>query len=412
MKCHRVFYGWWIVGASLLIALYTSGTVMYGFTAIFEPIADEFGWSYTQISFAASLRGMEAGLLAPAMGLFVDRWGPRRLIFGGIATISLGLMLLSRISSLSMFYGAFALIAIGWSACSVTVLATAVANWFQKRIGMATGILACGWGAGSLLLPIIVRLIDIYEWRTAVFILALGMLAIGLPLSLLVRHKPEQYGYLPDGEVHDTVMLNNGLAGEQTAKVDIGVKQAVKNRAFWHIALANMCHLIALSGVITHIMPYLSSIGIAKSMSSLAATAVPLFSIGGRLGFGWLGDRLDKRWAWASAFAMMGLGLLCFEYTSAQGIWLLVPFVVLFGFGWGGNNPLRAGMIREFFGRSNFGIIYGFVMGIAMIGNIIGAPLAGWVFDNWGSYQGIWLAFAGLAIASLVIIVTTPSKTG
>ena len=53
------------------------GVIYYGFTAIFEPIANEMGWSYAQISFAASIRGLEIGLLAPFMGIFVDRWGPR-----------------------------------------------------------------------------------------------------------------------------------------------------------------------------------------------------------------------------------------------------------------------------------------------------------------------------------------------
>ena len=52
--------------------------MFYGFTAVFEPIAGELGWSYTQISLAASLRGLETGLLAPLLGLLADRWGPRR----------------------------------------------------------------------------------------------------------------------------------------------------------------------------------------------------------------------------------------------------------------------------------------------------------------------------------------------
>ena len=72
-KPPEVFYGWWIVFACFIIALYMSGVVFYGFTAIFEPIADEFGWSYTEISIAASIRGLEAGLLAPFVGLLVDR---------------------------------------------------------------------------------------------------------------------------------------------------------------------------------------------------------------------------------------------------------------------------------------------------------------------------------------------------
>ena len=133
-KRSKLFYGWYIVGACLLIILYTSGVVHFGFTAVFEPIAEEFGWSYAQISLAASLRGFEMGLLAPIIGLFVDRWGPRRLIFGGSILICLGFLLLSRVSSLAMFYGTFALIAIGMSACTGTVLMTAVANWFQKKV--------------------------------------------------------------------------------------------------------------------------------------------------------------------------------------------------------------------------------------------------------------------------------------
>ncbi len=99
----RVFYGWWVVGASFFISLYTGGVVFFGFTAVFEPIADEFGWSYAQISLAASIQGLEAGLLAPVTGLLVDRWGPRKLIFGGAIISGLGLILLSRITSLAMF---------------------------------------------------------------------------------------------------------------------------------------------------------------------------------------------------------------------------------------------------------------------------------------------------------------------
>ena len=69
----KVFYGWWIVGACFFIALYTGGVVFYGFTAVFEPLAHEFDWSYAQISLAASLRGLEMGLLAPFVGMLVDR---------------------------------------------------------------------------------------------------------------------------------------------------------------------------------------------------------------------------------------------------------------------------------------------------------------------------------------------------
>ena len=106
----KVFYGWWIVVASATIQLYMAGVVTYGFTAIFVPVADDFGWSYTQVSLVSSLRGAEMGVLAPVTGLLVDRFGPRRIILAGSAITGLGLILLSRTTNLGMFYGAFILI--------------------------------------------------------------------------------------------------------------------------------------------------------------------------------------------------------------------------------------------------------------------------------------------------------------
>ena len=406
-KPRRIFYGWWIVGACFFISLYVGGVVFYGFTTLIEPLADEFGWSYTQISFAASLRGMEMGILAPFVGMLVDRWGPRRLLFGGVIITSLGLMLLSRTTSLGTFYGAFVLLAIGMSTCSSTVLMTAVANWFRREIGIATGIMICGYGFSGLLIPVIVNLIDTYEWQKALTILAIGVLAVCLPMSLVVRHKPEQYGYQPDGEVSN-IATSNDLNKAQTVEADVGAKQAIKSRTFWHITLALLCQMLILSAVVTHVMPYLSSIGFTRAIAGLVAAGIPLASIAGRLGLGWLGDRLDKRRVIAAALVMMCGGLLCFGFISSGATWLLVPFLILFGIGYGGANTLRASVISEFFGRRNFGAIHGIVIGIMMLGSIAGPPLAGWVFDNWGSYQPIWFVFAGLAVVALLTVATTP----
>ncbi|MFC2005873.1 MFS transporter [Chloroflexota bacterium] len=406
-KPSKVFYGWWIVAASFLTGLYVAGVVFYGFTAIFEPIAAELGWSYTQVSLASSLRGLETGLLAPLIGVLADRWGPRRLIVSGAIFSAAGLILLGRTTSLATFYAAFLLTAVGLSCCTMTVLMTAVANWFQRRMGLAIGITTSSFGFAGLLVPVIVWLTDLYEWRTAITILALGMLIIVLPLSLVFRHKPEQYGHLPDGQ-EDTAADSNRLSQPQAVKADVKAKQAFKTRAFWCISLAFMCHHMIISAVITHVMPYLSSIGIVRSMSSLVATAIPLLSISGRLGLGWLGDKIKRRLVAAVAFAMIGFGLLCFGYVSSEESWLLVPFLFLLGTSYGGPIALRPSLLREHFGRTSFGTILGLTIGISQLGAIAGPPLAGWVFDNWGSYQGIWLIFAGLSVVAMMLMLAIP----
>lgn len=416
-KPSRIFYGWWIVGAAFLVALYVGGVVFYGFTAIFEPIANEMGWSYTQISLAASLRGLELGLFAPIAGMLTDRLGPRRLIFGGALITALGLFMLSRTTSLATFYGAFALISLGMSATTLTVLMTAIANWFRLKVGIASAIAMSGYGFSGLLVPLIVKLIDTLDWRTTMAILAAGMVALVLPLTFVFRHRPEQYGYQPDGRKDIPISPGASIAEPQTTELHIRTTQALKTATFWRIAATFMVHALLTGTVITHIMPSLSSIGVIRSRASLMAMAVPIISVAGRLGFGWMADKFDRRRIVATSFAMMTAGLLFFGYAQSAGLWLLVPFLFLFGLGYGGSTAVRPSIVSEYFGRANFGSIFGFIVGINAIGAIVGPPVAGWVYDNWGSYQSVWLVYAGLAFVAVLLIfnisrVNIPRESG
>jgi len=408
-KNYKVFYGWWIVGAGFFIAVYIGGFINLGFTAVFEPIASDFGWSYAQVSFAASLRGLEMSLLAPIVGLLMDRWGPRRLVFAGAVIIGLGLLLLSRINSLATFYGVFILIGVGKSTCIGVVPIATVGNWFQRKATIATGILVSGTAVGGLMVIFATRLIDIFEWRTAMAILGFGAWGILLPLSLLFRHKPEQYGYLPDGDLHRKLPASEGQSSAQGNEPDIGVKQVLKSSAFWHITMGFMCHILVVNAVITHAMPYLSSIGITRSLASLMASAIPLTSIAGRLSFGWLGDKFDKRRVTALGFVLTSLGLLSLGYVTTAGSWMLVPSIVLLGIGYGGPIPMMPALLREYFGRVRLATVLGLVMGVAALGGVVGPLLAGLAFDRLGSYQVAWFGFAGLVIAGMISLLTTPS---
>ena len=408
-KLSGIFYGWWIVVACFSISILIGGFVVLGFTAFFEPIANEFGWSYAQISLAASLRGVELGLLAPLLGLVIDRWGPRRIMLSGTILVGLSLIFLSRTNSLGVYYGVFALMAIGISAHSPTVIMTAVANWFRKQVGLATGIMASGFALGGLLIPVVVKLIDVFDWRNTLLILSLIIWVIGIPLSLLVRHKPEQYGYTVDGEQNNDEVSYKRRPYLQTEEPDIGLREVLKSRVFWHIGMAWTLQFLSISAVTVHVMPYLSTVGIPRSISSLVATALPLASIIGRVSSGWLSDRFNKKRVATGFFTIMIAGLLFFMYASNEEAWLLIPFFICFGIGWGGNNIMRPALIREHFGISNFGAILGFIMGMNSIGSIVSPLFAGWVYDNWGSYYIAWLVLVCLVFAGLLILVTIPT---
>jgi sugar phosphate permease len=407
-----VLYGWSIVGTCFFINLYTNGAVQYGFTAFLEPIVREFGWSYAQVSLAASIRGFEMGLLAPVAGLLIYRLGPRWLVFTGTCSIGLGLMLLSRIHTLPMFYGACILTSMGMGLTIGVVPMTVVAQWFRKRVSTATGIAVSGTALGGIIVPLATMLIDIYGWRTAMLVLGIGMWVLPMPLSLLLRNKPERYGCLPDGEIIDTDTSCQSVnpADQQKTKPKIPLGRILTSATFWLITLAFTANLLIIAAVLTHVMPYLGTIGMSRSVASLFASALPICTILGRLGFGWLGDRYDRRRLTACAFALNSLAILMFGNLASAGPWLILPFIILFGVGHGGIVIMTPVLVGGYFSREMFGAVLGFVMGFMTLGQILGPPFAGWVFDTWGSYQGAWYALAGLAIVGVGIVLAIPRE--
>jgi MFS family permease len=89
------FYGWVVVFACAIIQFYVGGTFFQGFSALFNPVADEFGWSYTLVSLAFTFRGFESGIVAPAVGFLTDRFGPRKILIIGVIITGSGFWLFS-----------------------------------------------------------------------------------------------------------------------------------------------------------------------------------------------------------------------------------------------------------------------------------------------------------------------------
>ena len=197
----RIFYGWWIVlGAALGMALNAS-VYFYGFGVFFDSLITEFKSSRVVLSGAFSLARLESGLLGPIDGFLVDRFGPRKVMLIGVLLMGTGFVVLSRVSSITGFYLAFILmLALGAGLGFATPLITAVGNWFVRRQGVAFGLAMSGIGLGGLLVPLLSWVITQYGWRNAMLVAGITVFIVATPISLLMRHKPEQYGDVPDGE--------------------------------------------------------------------------------------------------------------------------------------------------------------------------------------------------------------------
>jgi OFA family oxalate/formate antiporter-like MFS transporter len=405
---HRtpIFYGWWIVTAGMTLSIYTSGVFFYGFTALFNPLRAEFGWTRAATSLAFTLQRGESGVAAPIVGILADHYGPRRVMIGGVIIAGLGLVLLSRINSLPTFYAAFFISAIGFSAASPTVGYIAIANWFRRRRSRAMAILATGAGISGFMVGAVVWLIDVMGWRQALLMLGVGLWIIGIPLSMTFRHRPEQYGTYPDGIPPEA--LPEGV--QRTPDPAFSFSRTVRTEAFWVLGIVNSLWIFAHTGVVAHIIPALTLDAHASlAVAGIAASAIPVFSIGGRLVMGTLADYYDKRFIMITSMGsqLIGLIVLAMGFDSAWGIMISMAF---YGFGIGGYIPVRRALQADLFGSRDFGKVMGAMETVALVGGLAGPVFAGWVADVRDSYQLAFWVFSLGIIAAMPLMLRAKTR--
>ncbi len=392
----KVFYGWWIVLATSLIHFWGAGTFFYSFTAFFNPIANEFGWSYAAISFAASIRSIEGGIASPIIGFAADRYGPRRLLLIGSLLSGFGFIFLGKINSLGSFYLLFIFLSIGASFLFPVPGWTAVTNWFIIKRGTAIGIVSASIGIGGTLIYFVNWLIGMFGWRDTMAIIGVGMWAIGIPASLIIRHRPEPYNLLPDGESFSRPIQSHSeyLSGKDQGgdTVDFSARQAIKTKSFWFVALVVTISAATVHAVMVHIMPYLISVNFSRETASIIAALLVIGSTLGRLTIGWLTARVNSRFLLVLLLALQAIGLIIL--SRSKTLWQTLLFVGLFGPGYGGLITLRLIIQAEYFGRRAFGTIQGIVMAISIIGTMSFPLLTGLYYDVFGNYRLAWFIMA------------------
>jgi len=403
-RTKKIFYGWWIVLAAAGMQWYGAGMWFYGFSVIFKSILSEFGWTRAVTAGAFSLARLEGGLEGPFVGWLIDRVGPRKMAIIGAIIVGIGYGLLSRMTALWMLYVLVGgVIALGFNAGFSHAATAAVANWFIKKRGRALGIYTLGAGlGGATMVPVIGWFISQYGWRPTVLIMGIGTWALVIPLALVLRHKPEQYGYLPDGELSSEASESADSALSNSEEINLSWKEALRSVSFWLLLLATGTRMIGQTSVVLHSIAYLTDIGIPEIAAANALGMMVAMSIPGRIVFGWLGDRFDKRKVLIASYILQSIGV--FILANVNTIEQVYIFLVVYGFAYGGAIPVFIAMRAEYFGRKAYATIQGLMQMFLIPATIVGPIFAGWVYDTTGSYYNAFILFTLLYLLGVVII--------
>ena len=398
-KRSRPFYGWLIVLLSAVGLFLGAPLVVFSFSVFFKPMVVDFHASRGAVSFAFSLFNFVGALSIPCVGMVIDRFGAKRVIL--VSTLLYGLVLCTALwvgDSLWQLYFFFTVLGVAMASGPAPVpYGVVISHWFNRYRGLALGLSMMGIGIGSVVVPILSQhLIAIFGWRRAFAIFGGAVLLVPLPvIAAWLQNDPEQRGLRPDGD--EQIPLSRLALPD---KQGLSWREIWRSPTFWVLIFIFSLAGASVHGVVLHLAAIFTDRGVSVARAATATSIVGAAVIAGRLGSGYLLDRLFAPRVAFLFYSATALGIAILG-TGAQGNLALVASF-LAGLGMGAEVESMGYMISRYFGLVAFGTAYGVAFGAFMISGSAGVFLMGVGYDRFHSYT---VPLASLCVAMVLALI-------
>jgi MFS family permease len=393
----RVFYGWWIVAACILAALFGNALGLFGAGVYLHEVVKANGWTIGLVSGAVTLFYVVSALLLIPVGSGIRHFGPRLIVaLAGIALAS-GVIEVGQATVPWQVYLAFLLMGIGWAGLSTTAVATTLAPWFDRRQGRATSIASLGASVGGIMgAPALLFGIAQIGFVSTTLVASVSAVIVLLPLAgLVLRHRPQDMGLLPDG-------LRSVCAATPIDTPNWTRRMALRTLALRTVMATFGIGMMVQIGFLTHqVTPLTLSAG--STAASLTVLATAFAALLGRLALARFADQIDARVTTASALliAAGSLGAMALFPFPA----ILVGASIIFGLTVGNVTTLSPIIVRREFGAREFGTVFGVAScGIQLV-TALGPSLYGVLHDVFSTYGPALMIAALLDVAAAMIVI-------
>ena len=397
------FYGWINVIIASIMGI-AGGFYMVSFGYLLPYLVKDFGWNRGTASLAATINMIVMGLCGPLAGFFIVKYGAKRsMLLGNIIGFAGFIVLFFHSRLWELFLGYGLLMGVGAGFGGMLASTTVINNWFVKKRGLALSIfLGSGGAAGMVMGPAIMKLIEYAGWRITVLTMSLMVLLLMVVLpAIFIRNKPQDLGQTPDGADGLKPQSRNPVAMPPKAAyrtpVDFTAKEAMRTRSLW-LLIAYFCmNMLAMGALMTHQIAYLFDIGVGATTAGLALSVMSGMMTLMQFSVGYIGRKFSMHSITIGSEVLKIAGMLILIFT--QSLPFVFVYLIVLGFGFGGAMAATMNIFPNYFGVSNYPKIMGLVrLFWAFVGGA-GAPLAGFIREETGSYLP---AFRG-AIAIIVL---------
>ncbi|MEM5496181.1 MFS transporter [Paraglaciecola mesophila] len=390
---------WITVFIAMMCLLISNGMVITGITAFDSAMLTEFSdWSRGDLKMRGLITLALTGLLAPFVGILIDKIGVKFLVMVGAVVLSACFYAYGNIRDISDLYLIHAAFSIVLLACGLNVAVILVSNWFVKLRGTAIGIAVVGTSlGGAVLAPLFGSwMADDMTWREGMQLAALIPSALFLLALFLLRNRPTDIGLKPfgfSGEAHapEADLSQHGLT----------YKEAIKTRSFWSIAFIAMFTFYTIMGFQANLVLHLMDLGFTLQSAAAGLSVLFVPALIGKFLFGLVADKITGKRVLYTNLLLMLTGLIGMLFADKDNVLIAIGLI---GFMWGGFYTLLQLNAVNNFGLKASGKLLGTITVLDAFGGGLGIYATGAIYDAYGSYQNAFMIFCVLVALSVILI--------
>ena len=389
----KTIFPWIIALLASLTLMVSNGMSISGLSVFDESLLNEFGWNRGELKFRDMITLGVTGIVAPFLGVFIDRYGVRACMLVGWMLLICAYVLYGNINSIGDMYLVHVILAFVLVLCGLNAGVILVSHWFVERRGTAIGIALVGTSLGGAIFPQYgTAMIESIGWRSAyhseiVFPVIMLVLTI-----FVIRSKPADKGMLPLG----------GVAGDNShAEWGMEYGAALRTRSFWALATIACTTFYTVLGMQAHIFLHMRDLEFSVQT---ATNAISLFfgcALIGKFVFGLIADSIGPKRVFYLNIGVMLIGALAVASMRSDIIWIAV---IAFGLGWGGVYTVLQLSAINCFGLKAAGKILGTITVLDAIGGGLGIWLTGVLYTSSQSYSLAFSIFCVLVFIALLAI--------
>ncbi|PYV12962.1 MAG: oxalate/formate MFS antiporter [Acidobacteria bacterium] len=378
------------LGAMIMIA-----NLQYAWTLFVEPLRASTGWSLKEVQWGFSLFILLETWTMPLEGWLIDRLGPRLLVTVAGALCAFGWSMMSRASSLSELYLYYGIAGVGAAIVYGGSIASAV-KWFPRRRGLAAGIIAAGFGAGSApLIPLIARMIATRGYRATFLWSGIIQGAVIVAVAQFMAHPPRA--------ALDAAKPPAGAGALRQSRRDFTTAEMLRTPHFWLLYVTFV--FMATGGLLLTAQagPVAREWGLSLTALTVALTFDRISNGAGRIFWGFVSDRIGRERAMTIAFTLHGAAVLSVLLLGRRSGTLFTATVVLALFTWGEIFSLFPSITTDLFGARHATSNYSFMYSAKGVAGIVAGGLAARIFEAARSWSAVFYGSAVLALLAAVL---------